>query len=83
MQLETGHNKASSYLIRDGLARAADVPINALAEYLDGKLELNDLLRLRGTYSTGDWWRALVQAQHRAEEAESSPPPHSRRGPKR
>lgn len=83
VQLETGHNKASSYLIRDGLAKAVDVPINALAEYLDGKLELKDLMRLRGTYATGDWWRPLVRAQHNAEEAEPSPPPRSGRSPKR
>lgn len=59
-KIENGANTATSYKIRDGLARGFDVPLEPLAEYLDGKLPLESLLALRGMRSTSNWWRGIA-----------------------
>jgi transcriptional regulator with XRE-family HTH domain len=57
VQLEAGKNKATSYATRAALARGTDVPIDAMAAYLDGEIALPSLLALQGSYASTQWWR--------------------------
>jgi transcriptional regulator with XRE-family HTH domain len=59
-QIEAGRNKLTSWAARDGLARAADVPIEALSAYVDGEIDLTALLLLRGSRGAARWWRTLI-----------------------
>jgi transcriptional regulator with XRE-family HTH domain len=52
-QIETGKNKATSYAIRAGLARAFGTRIEDLAAYLDGEIDLGILLRRRSQLAPG------------------------------
>lgn len=67
VQLENGRNKATSYALRDALARGSNVPLEPLAEYLDGKITLSALLSLRGMRPLGDWWRTILANAPRGE----------------
>ena len=58
--LEAGRNKATSYAMRAALAKGVDVPVEAIAAYLDGEIDLAALLTLRGTYASTQWWRGLL-----------------------
>jgi transcriptional regulator with XRE-family HTH domain len=61
-QLETGKNGATSYATRAQLAEGFDVPLEALAAYLDGAVSLRGILALRGMRDRAEWWRELVAA---------------------
>lgn len=74
VQLETGKNKASSYATRDALARGADVPVEALAAYLDQEINLHALLSLCGTYASTQWWRGKLEKAERAAVPGECPP---------
>lgn len=74
VQLETGKNKASSYATRLALARGVDVPVDAIAAYLDGTIGLDGLLVLRGSYAATQWWRVVAETAERAAKAPVSPP---------
>ena len=69
VQLETGKNKGSSYATRSALAKGVDVPVDALAAFLDGEIQLSALLTLQGSYASTQWWRAVL-SHHR-------PPTHA------
>lgn len=45
--IENGANRASSARVRRALATAASVPVDALDEYIEGRLSLRDLLLKR------------------------------------
>jgi transcriptional regulator with XRE-family HTH domain len=62
VQIESGRNQATSYAIRAALALGADVPLEALAEYLDGHLLLRGLVALRGMRAASQWWRPIADA---------------------
>lgn len=62
VQVESGKNQASSYAIRAALAIGTDVPLEALADYLDGALPLRGLLALRGMRAASQWWRPIASA---------------------
>ena len=64
VQLETGKNKGTSYATRAALAKGVDVPVDAIAAYLDGDVGLADLLALQGSYASTQWWRGVL-AHHR------------------
>lgn len=44
VHIETGRNQASSYAVREALARGLNLPIERLAAYLDGKIQLEQIL---------------------------------------
>jgi len=47
VRVEGGHNDATTYRVRAGLARAAELGVEDLAAYLDGEIELDDALGRR------------------------------------
>jgi transcriptional regulator with XRE-family HTH domain len=74
VQIETGKNQATSYAIRAGLAVGFDVPVEALADYLDGKLPSRGLLALRGMRAASQWWRPIAAAAAHAPPASEARP---------
>ena len=44
-KIEAGQNQATSFKTRDGLAAGLGIDLRALAEYLDGSLSLETLVR--------------------------------------
>jgi transcriptional regulator with XRE-family HTH domain len=47
VRVEGGHNDATSYRLRAGLARAAELGVEDLSAYLDGEIELEDAMARR------------------------------------
>lgn len=67
VQMEAGRNKVTSWAARVALARGIDVPSEAMGAYLDGEIDVEGLLSLRGTREASEFWRNLLARRYPAD----------------
>jgi hypothetical protein len=60
VRVEGGHNDATSYRMRAGLARAAALAIEDLSAYLDGKIDLEEAMARRSSPLPGPLLRLVT-----------------------